>query len=162
MIRLSYILRVFALAVLFGGSIATIVAAITFVQAAALHNISTAAAAAANAPMFLQFSRMIMPCGFMLLAAESLDYAGERKLSWLIGARYAASFICIAATMILSFGIIPAMKDMHANIHDSAQAYAEWTKFHEASRIAFGIIILSSAISLIIPAFAITDTKQRQ
>ncbi len=153
MLKLSYILRVIGLSILFGGSVAIIISAITLVHAAEEQGIARAIAASANAPMFLQFSSVAMVSGFMLLAGEALDYAKERRINKLVGARYSASLIAVAATLILAFAVIPPMKRMLHSIHTNTQAQETWQKFHETSRIIFGVIILSSLLALIMPAF---------
>ena len=153
MIKLSYILRVLSLAILFGGSIAVIVSAITLVKAAEAHGVAAAEAASANAPMFLTFSNMVMVSGFILLLAESLDYAKHRVINKLLIVRYGASLLCSIATIILCFAIVPPMKEMLGNVHASEHTAEVWKTFHETSKIAFGVIILSALVSLVMPAF---------
>jgi formate hydrogenlyase subunit 3/multisubunit Na+/H+ antiporter MnhD subunit len=155
MLKLSYILRMVALSILFGGSIAVIVSAITLVKAAQAQGVATAVAATANAPMFMTFSSIVMVCGFLLLAGEALDYAKERKINKLVGVRYAASLIAVCATMILSFAVVPPMKRMleAGAIHTTGEAETTWKTFHEASQIVFSVIILSSFVALVVPGF---------
>lgn len=153
MIKLSYILRVISLAILFGGSIAVTVSAITLVKAAQLHGVPTSEAATANAPMFLTFSNIVMVSGFVLLFAESLDYAKHRVINKMLSIRYGASLLCSVATIVLAFAIIPPMKDMLGNINSNARTVEIWQTFHESARVAFGVIILSALVSLVMPAF---------
>jgi hypothetical protein len=153
MIKLSYILRVLSLALLFGGSISIVVSAITLVKAAEAHGLTASQAAAANAPMFMVFSNMVMVAGFVLLFAESLDYAKHRVINALLTLRYGASLICSIATIILCFAIVPPMKEMLGSVHSSERTEQTWQTFHEGSKICFGVIIMSAFFSLIMPAF---------
>ncbi len=155
MLKLSYILRMVALSILFGGSIAVIVSAITLVKAAQAQGVATVAAATANAPMFMTFSSIVMVCGFLLLAGEALDYAKERKINKLVGTRYAASLIAVVGTMILAFAVVPPMKRMLETraIHSSGEAEETWNTFHKTSQIVFSVIVLSSFVALVVPGF---------
>jgi hypothetical protein len=153
MIKLAYVLRVLALAMLFGGSISVVVSAITLVKAAEAHGVPVSDAATANAPMFITFSNMVMVSGFALLIAESLDYAKHRVINKLLAVRYGASLLCSVATIILCFAIVPPMKEMLSTIHASEHSLQVWRTFHESSRAAFGVIIIAAFISLIMPAF---------
>jgi hypothetical protein len=155
MIKLSYILRVISLAILFGGSIAVVVSAITLVKAAEANGVVVSEAAARNAPMFLMFSNMVMVSGFVLLLAESLDYAKHRVINKLLVVRYGASLLCSIATIILCFAITPPMKEMlgSGSIHSSERTHEVWEVFHKSSQIAFSVIILSALVSLVMPAF---------
>jgi hypothetical protein len=153
MIKLSYILRVISLAILFGGSIAVVVSAITLVKAAEAHGVVVHEAAARNAPMFLMFSNMVMVSGFVLLLAESLDYAKHRVINRLLAVRYGASLLCSIATIILCFAITPPMREMLNSIHSSEQTHEIWEVFHKSSQVAYSVIILSALISLVMPAF---------
>lgn len=155
MIKLSYILRVLSLAILFGGSIAVVVSAITLVKAAQAHGVPASDAATANAPMFLSFSNMVMVSGFVLLFAESLDYAKHRVINKLLTVRYGASLICSIATIILCFAIVPPMKEMLGSVHSSEHTLQVWQTFHKSSQIAFGVIILSALVSLVMPVFEV-------
>ena len=155
MIKLSYILRVISLAILFGGSIAVVVSAITLVKAAQAHGVPTSEAATANVPMFLVFSNMVMVSGFVLLAAESIDYAKHRVINNLLAVRYGASLLCSIATIILCFAIVPPMKEMLGSVHSSAQTFEVWQTFHKSSQIAFSVIVLSALVSLVMPVFEV-------
>ena len=155
MIKLSYILRVVTLAILFGGSIAVVVSAITLVKAAQAHGVPTSAAATANAPMFLTFSNMVMISGFILLLAESIDYAKHRVINKLLAVRYGASLLCSIATIILCFAIVPPMKEMLGSIHSNERTFEVWETFHKSSQVAFSVIILSALVSLVMPVFEV-------
>jgi hypothetical protein len=155
MIKLSYILRVISLAILFGGSIAVVVSAITLVKAAQAHGVPTSEAATANAPMFMMFSNMVMVSGFVLLLAESLDYAKHRVINKLLSIRYGASLLCSVATIILCFAIVPPMKEMLGSVHSSERTFEVWEVFHKSSQIAFSVIILSALVSLVMPVFEV-------
>jgi hypothetical protein len=162
MATITYILRVISLSFLFGGSISIIVAAITLVKAAQANGVEAHVAATANAPMFITFSTIVLVCGFLLLLAESLDYAVHRKLSKLLLTRYAASLLCSASTMVLFFAIVSPMKDMLGSIHASEKSAAIWETFHKSSQIAFSVIILSALVSLILPAFQLKKIEKTE
>lgn len=149
---LSYILRVISLSFLFAGSTSIIFAAITLVNAAKDAGIDPHEAAAANAPMFTMFSTVVLICAFVLLIAESLHYAAHKTLTSAVKARYGASLLCVAAALVLKFGIIPGMEQL--TMHPKSEAaHAEFKKLHEASRMDFGVIIVASLVSLLMPGF---------
>jgi hypothetical protein len=157
MSTLAYILRVIALAFLFAGTASITFAAITLVTAAHAQGVPIPQAAATNAPMFYMFGTVVFVNAILLLLGEALDYAAERRLPGVVKARDASSLICVAAAMVLKFGIIAPMQQLSPQIKDSQEAHAAFTKFHEASRIDFSIIIVCALISLLLPAF---DSKK--
>jgi len=149
---LSTILRLVALAILFGGSAAIVFAAITLVKAAEAQGVPVAEAANANAPLFIQFSKVALGAGIALLLAESLDFANNRLTDKLTIARYVSSLLCVATTMIFAFGIVPVLEELRPRIKTDEAAHAEFRKLHEFSRMVFGGTILLALISLVIPA----------
>jgi Na+/proline symporter len=153
MSTLAYIFRLVSLSFLFGGSASIIFAAITLVKAATAQGMPIPQAAAANAPMFFMFSTVVLVSAIGLLLGEALDYAKERKLTPLIKARYISSLICVAAAMVLKFGIIPQMEQLSPVIKENKDAHAAFVKMHDASRVDFSVIIVCSLISLLLPGF---------
>ena len=151
--RSSKILRWVSLSLLFGGSVSVVVAAITLVKAAEAQGVPVSQAASANAPVFVQFSKIALVAALALVLGESADYASHRTLSKLILARYAASLLCAATAMIFTLGIVPPLEELRAAISTSPSAHAEFTKLHETSRMVFGATILLALISLVMPAF---------
>lgn len=150
----SKILRLVALALLFGGSAAIVFAAITLVKAAQAHGIPVAEAAGTNAPLFIQFSKVALGAGFALLAAECLDFAMHKQTDKLTIARYVSSLLCVATTMVFAFGIVPPLEELRPRIKTDEAAHAEFHKLHEVSRMVFGGTILLALVSLVIPALA--------
>jgi hypothetical protein len=148
----SKILRLVALAVLFGGSAAIVFAAITLVKAAQAQGVPVAEAANANAPLFIQFSKVALGAGIALLLAECLDFAANRLTDKLTIARYVSSLLCVATTMIFAFGIVPVMEELRPRIKTDETAHAEFHKLHEVSRMVFASTIFLALISLVIPA----------
>jgi hypothetical protein len=153
MSTLAYIFRSIALSFLFAGSASIVFAAITLVKAATAQGVPIPQAAAANAPMFFMFSTVVLVSAIGLLLGEALDYAKERKLTPLIKARYISSLICVAAAMVLKFGIIPQMEQLSPAIKDNKEAHAAFVKLHDASRVDFSVIIVCALVSLLLPAF---------
>lgn len=151
--RISNILRLIALSILFGGSLSIVFAAITLVKAAEAQGIPVLQAATTNAPVFIQFSKISLGAGFILLLAEGLDYASHRRLNKMLIARYAASLLCTASTMVFALGIVPPMQELSTAMKSNPQAHEEFKKLHEVSRMVFGTTILLALISLLIPAF---------
>ncbi|HEY9868504.1 MAG TPA: hypothetical protein V6D08_05010 [Candidatus Obscuribacterales bacterium] len=150
---LSRVLRLIALSVLFAGSAAIVFAAITLVKAAQAQGVPVAEAANANAPLFIQFSKVALAAGMVLLLAECLDFAGSRRPSKLTVARYVSSLLCVATTMIFAFGIVPPLEQLRPRVKTDPAAHAEFHKLHEVSRMIFGSTILLALVSLVIPAF---------
>lgn len=157
----SKILRLVALSLLFGGSAAIVFAAITLVKAAQAQGIPVAEAANTNAPLFIQFSKVALGAGIVLLAAESLDFAMHKQTDKLTIARYVSSLLCVATTMIFAFGIVPPLEELRPRIKTDETAHAEFHKLHEVSRMVFGGTIFFALISLVVPAFAQASAAQK-
>jgi len=129
-------------------------AVVTLVKAAKEKGIPVAEAAMNNAPVFINFSVIALACAILLLVAEALDFmkhkAGSSKL---VKARWAASLIAVAATMVFSLGIVPPMKQLLPEIQANQQAREKFDGMHKGSERVFGVIILFALISLLLPAF---------
>ena len=159
--KIAQAIRLISLAVLFGGSAAIVFAAITLVKSAVAAGVPLAEAAARNAPLFIHFSKIALVCSFLLLLAESLDFANCDRLSKLVIAKYLASGLCIVSTIIFAFGIVPPMQELLPQIAHNAAAHAQFTELHKLSRALFGAIILFASISLVIPSH-IPETQQKE
>ncbi|MCA9801142.1 MAG: DUF4149 domain-containing protein [Cyanobacteria bacterium HKST-UBA02] len=155
MLKLSEILRLLSLAVLFGGGAAVVFVAIVLVRAAREAGVEVSEAAARNAPAFIEFARVAAVCAMALLLSEGLDMAavarGMKKKSRLLITRYATSILAVAATFVFAFFITPPMKRLQPSIKTDTSAHAEFRKLHEISRGVFGAVILFSMISLVLP-----------
>jgi hypothetical protein len=128
-------------------------AVVTLVKAAKEKGIAVADAALNNVPVFLNFSTIALVCAVLLLIAEVLDFTQNKKPSKLVKARWATSFIAIAAVMVFSLGIVPPMKQLLPEIRTNEQAHEKFEGFHKGSERTFGVIILFALISLLLPAF---------
>lgn len=153
MICLSKVLRWIALSILFGGSASIVFAAIVLVKAAEGQGIPVVEAANANAPIFIQFSKVSLTAGIVLLLSECLHFTQVRYPAKLTMVRYAASIACIATTMIFTLGIVPPMEELRPMLKTDIAARQEFHHLHELSRAVFGITIISALVSLLIPAF---------
>jgi len=159
--RAASILRLISLAILFGGSAAVVFSAITLVKAAEAQGIPTAQAAAANAPVFIHFSKVALGASIALLVAEALDFSRRKRPEKLVLFRYVVSLLCVATTMIFALGIVPPMAELLPLLHsksgispeDLARAHADFQKLHELSRMVFGGTIVLALISLVLPTF---------
>lgn len=150
---LSRILRYVSLAILFGGSSAIVFAAIVLVKAATAQGIPVAEAAATNAPLFLQFSKVALGAGILLLISELIDFITGKPQSKLTLARYGTSILCLTGTLIFALGIVPPMEQLLPDIKTVAAAHEQFHKLHEISRAVFGASILFALISLLLPVF---------
>lgn len=158
MIKLSEILRLLSLAILFGGGAAVVFVAVVLVKAAREAGVEVSEAAARNAPAFIQFAKVSAVCAFSLLLAEGLDMAsiarGAKKKSKLILTRYATSMACVIATFGFAFAITPPMERLLPTIKSDTTAAAEFHHLHQVSRGVFGAAILFACFSLVLPVFA--------
>jgi hypothetical protein len=147
------ILRTVALAILFGGSAAIVFAAITLVRADVAAGIPRPEAAAHNAPIFIQYAKVNLAAGFVLLIGEALDYAKRRSWHKATIAQYACSLLCVITTMIFSFALVPPMDRTLPHLKDSEEARTEFHQMHDVSQKVFGATILLALASLILPIF---------
>lgn len=157
--RVMGILRLISLSILSGGSAAIVFAAVTLVKAAQAQGVPTPEAAAANAPVFVHFSKVVLGAGIMLLLAEAVDFATRRTRSKLVVSRYAASLLCVATTMVFALGIVPPMAELLPLMKaqsgmaagEVARIHASFHSLHEISRMVFSGTILLAFVSLILP-----------
>lgn len=158
MIKLSEILRLLSLSILFGGGAAVVFVAIVLVRAAKDAGLEVSEAGARNAPAFIQFAKVAAVCAFTLLLAEGLDMAsiakGIKKKSKLILTRYATSILCVVATFGFAFAITPPMERLLPTVKSDSRAAGEFRDLHQISRGVFGAAILFAFISLLLPSFA--------
>jgi len=150
---LGKILRTVSLAILFGGSVAIVFAAIVLVNAAKSHGVSVATAAAANAPVFIIYSKVNLVFGLLLLVGEGLDYATRKAWNKPTIAQYACSLLCVASTMIFALGVVPPMERLLPTLSTNPQSAQEFHQIHESSRAVFGATIMLALASLVLPIF---------
>lgn len=150
---LSKVLRNIALALLSGGSSAIVFAAVILVKAATAHGVPVSEAAAANSPVFIQYSRVALAAAVLLAIAELIDFATVAQKSRLDHFRYVSSLICICLVGVFAFGIVPPMEKLLPDIKNISDAQQQFHHLHEISRAVFGASILFGFISLLLPAF---------
>lgn len=160
--RLSIAIRSISLALLFGGSIATVVAAVTLVKAAEAAGVPVMEAASNNAPVFIVFAKIALGAAIALLAAEAMDFALDRRTTKLALLRYGASFLAVAATMVFSLGIVPPMEALRPYMKTDEKAHQAFKQLHETSRAVFSLTILFALVSMLVPAFDVEEIKQME
>lgn len=148
----SKLLRTISLAILFGGSSAIVFAAIVLVKAAQANGIPTAEAAAANAPVFIHFSKVALGSAVALLLAEILDVLCSVKTR-LVLARYLTSAVCVISAIIFALAIVPPLAALLPVINTDPTAHKSFEEMHQLSRAVFGVTIFSALLSLILPLF---------
>lgn len=155
MLKLARIVRIIALAMLFGAGSGIVFAAITLVNAAKAQGIPATEAATVNAPIFYEFAKVAVGFAFALVVAEALEIKGdlknlEKRSKWPM-ARYFASIVSAVAIFIFSYGIVPKMKELQPQIKTNASVKAEFDKLHHVSRGVFSAAIVFALASLVIP-----------
>ena len=148
------VLRTIALALLSGGSAATVFAAIVMVKAAKANGIPVEEAAAANAPIFIGYSRIVLGAAIMLTIGEALDFFVGTDKSKLAKMRYLFSGLAIATALGFSLGIVPPMEVLLPRMKEAAEAHQEFQKLHHISQMVFGASILCAFVSLVLPVFS--------
>lgn len=157
---LGKILRTISLAMLFGGSVAIVFAAIVLVKAATAKGIPVPEAAATNAPVFIHYAKINLGFGILLLVGEGLDYAKRRLWNKATMAQYVCSLLCVSSTMVFALGIVPGMEALLPMMANNPTAQADFHKLHETSRIVFGTTIVLALASLILPIFGALQTSK--
>ena len=157
-------MRLLSLALLFGGSVAVVFVAIVLVKAAKAKGIPVPEAAAANAPAFIEFAKIAAGSAITLIIAEAMDFmansAARTKLT--IG-RYVVSGLCVAATFVFSFGVVPPMKALLPSITTDEAKKAEFDHLHELSRAIFGGTIFFAMLALILSGLeSLPDTRRNE
>lgn len=167
MLKLSRVLRWIALAFLFGGSASIVFVAVSLLMFAESRGIAREVAAAVNAPLFFQYTKLVVVAAFALLIAESLDFAAHRSPSKLERVRYVTSMLCAAAIMIFAFGLVPPMKKMSGMLMTrpamfllNTEVRNRFKQYHKTARIVFGASILLALTSMLLPAFDSAETTR--
>jgi uncharacterized membrane protein YjgN (DUF898 family) len=167
MLKVSRILRWISLAFLFGGSASIVYVAVSLLIFAQAHGIAGEVAAAVNAPLFFQYTKLVVIAAFALLIAESMDFASHRSPSKLERTRYVTSMLCAAAIMIFAFGLVPPMKKMSqlfvarpAMFMLNPAIRERFRQYHETARILFGASVLLALTSIVLPAFDSVETTR--
>ncbi|MBX9692672.1 MAG: hypothetical protein K2Z81_09835 [Cyanobacteria bacterium] len=161
MSKVNKILRLVSLSILFGGSAAVVFVAVILVKAAVAKGIPVSQAAATNAPAFIEFSKVAAGAAIALLIAEAINFATQAK-SKLTNARYIASFLCVVATFVFAFAIVPPMKALQPYIGDDEAKAQEFHKLHEVSRGVFGGTILFALFALAFSAFEGQEVRREK
>ncbi len=156
MSKVFEVTRLICLAILFGGSSAIVFGAVVLVHAAKANGVPVEEAAATNAPLFIQFSKVAAVCALGLVISEHYELIKSFKLrqrTKLGMAQYITSLICAVAMFVFAFVIVPPMGRLQAQMKQDPSAHAEFKKLHETSRAVFGVAILAALASLVIPCF---------
>ncbi len=151
---ISKILSSLALALMTGGSAAIVFAAVVLVKAATLKGIPVAEAAATNAPLFIQYSKVALVAAILLFVAELIHILTVKIKGKLDYCRYLSSVASISLVFVFALVIVPPMERLLPDIASVKEAHGEFHRLHELSRAVFGGSILFAFISLLLPAFA--------
>lgn len=151
--NLTKLARTLSLVMLSGGSAAIVFAAIVLVKAAKAKGIPVEEAAANNAPLFIQYSRIVLGSAIILLLSEIVDLVSNKSKTKLTQFRYICSFVAIATGFAFALGIVPPLEELLPTIQTSAEAHAKFHHLHEISRAIFGISIAGAFAALILPLF---------
>lgn len=152
--KLCRVLRTIALAMMSGGSAAVVFSAVVLVKTATAQGVPVAEAAANNAPVFIQYSRIAMGSAFLLIFAELVGFAINKDKSKMSIWTYAASALAAITALIFAFGIVPPMETLLPSIRTVETAREQFHHLHEISRAVFGASILFAFVSLLLPIFS--------
>jgi len=147
------ILRLTSLSILFAGSAAIVFAAITLVKLGQSKGLTVSAAAAANAPVFLYFSKIAAGAAVVLLLAEAIDSFFTSKFTQPKIFQYIATAACCLCAFNFAFVIAPEMEYLLPYVTSNAGIRTSFHGLHETSRLLFSGIILFAWVSLVLPAF---------
>ena len=128
-------------------------AVVTLVKAAVAKGIPVAEAATNNVPVFVHYATIAMVSAIVLLIAESIDFAKNKSATTITRARWATSLLTVATAMILSFGIMPLMKDLMPLIKTNEEAHQKFQQLHHASEADISAMILFALASIALPVF---------
>ena len=157
--KLGEILRLTSLAILFAGSAAIVFAAITLVKIGEAKGLSVSAAATANAPIFLHFSKVIIFSSIILLLSQAIDSFSSGKFDKGKILQYITSALCCICAFAFAFVIAPEMDNLLPQVANNAEIRQSFHNLHEMSRIMFAGIIIFAWLSLILPIFYKVDEQ---
>ena len=153
LLKLGALIRLTSLSLLFAGSAAIVFAAITLVKTGEAHGLSVSQAASANAPVFIQYSKVVAAACVALLMAEAIDSFFTRHLTKLKLSQYIASALCCLCGFIFALIIAPHMDQLLPYINMDPQAHESFQHLHHYSRFLFSGMILFAWASLVMPVF---------
>jgi hypothetical protein len=159
--KLSEVLRLISLSILFGGSAMVVFVAVTLVKSQTAQGIPVSEAAAANAPAFINYAKVLIGSSVALLIAEVLSLVSSKEKSKLFFARLASSAICIITAMIFSFAFVPPMEALQPLMKTDEAKAQEFHNLHENSRKVFGGTIIFALLSLLLPVFACNNSRNK-
>ena len=149
--KIGKVLRLTSLSVLFAGCAAIVFAAITLVKIGEAKGMTITAAATANAPIFLHFSKVVAATGVILLIAEAMDSFVNPNLTRPKIIQYIATALCCLCAFSFAFFVAPQMEQMLSSLPGNASIQQSFHSLHETSRILFSGIIIFAWVSLIVP-----------
>jgi hypothetical protein len=144
-------IRITSLAVLFGGSASIVFAAITLVKAGMANGLSVTQAATANAPIFLNYSKVTAIAAVALLLAEAIDSFFTTKFDQPKIMQYVATAACCLCAFNFAFVIAPEMEHLLPYVLTNDGIRQSFHSLHETSRLLFSGVIIFAWIALILP-----------
>lgn len=154
--KLIETVRLLALSIIFGGSVAIVFVVINIAKEGHALGLDKATIGMQNAPLFIHFSKLALGAAIALLIAEVADFFTNPEKSKCTFARYGTSAASAALVLFFALGLTAPMTDLLPKLKTDSSAEAEFSKLHKISQP-----VLGTAIALAIASIAMSGKKKK-
>ncbi len=154
--KLVETVRLLALSIIFGGSVAIVFVVINIAKEGHAAGLDTATIGLANAPLFIHFSKLALGAAIVLLVSEIADFFTNPEKSKCTFARYATSAASAILVIVFALGLTAPMADLLPKLKTDAEVGAKFDKLHHISQP-----VLGAAIALAIASIAMSGKRKK-
>ena len=154
--KLVETVRLLALSIIFGGSVAIVFVVINIAREGRVAGLDTATIGLANAPLFIHFSKLALGAAIALIVSEVADFFTNPEKSKCTFARYATSALSAILVLVFALGLTAPMAEMLPSLKTDAEVGAKFDKLHHISQP-----VLGSAILLAIASIAMSGKRKK-
>lgn len=146
--KLVETVRLLALSIIFGGSIAIVFVVINIAKEGHAAGLDQATIGLANAPLFIHFSKLAMGAAIALIVSEVADFFTNPEKSKCTFARYGTSVLSAILVLVFALGLTAPMAAMLPQMKTDAEVGAKFDKLHHVSQPVLGTAMLLAIASL--------------
>lgn len=154
--KLAETVRLLALSIIFGGSVAIVFVVINNAREGRAAGLDQATIGLANAPLFIHFSKLALGAAIALIVSEVADFFTNPEKSKCTFARYGTSTLSAIFVLFFALGLTAPMADMLPQLKSDAEVGAKFDKLHKISQP-----VLGAAIALAIASIAMSGKRKK-
>lgn len=149
-------IRLLALSIIFGGSIAIVFVVVNMAKEGHALGLDKATIGMANAPLFIHFSKLALGAAVALIVAEIADFFTNPDKGKCTFARYGTSIASAALVLFFALGLTAPMSGLLPKLKTDAAAEEEFSKLHKISQP-----VLGTAMALAIASIAMSGKRKK-